>query len=137
VTPFSSIFREKSLLTWQKICKRIKIKARPQNTWNFNMKNRPERIQSFLVILISFFLVVYPVYFQYNNLIEIDFFPPNPALENLDQEDQLGDEQNKTKIFILIFSAVISFFGFSWIGQLPRLSFHIFSLDQLISVLRC
>lgn len=101
------------------------------------MKNRPERIQSFLVIMISFFLVVYPVYFQYNNLIEIDFFSPNPTFENLDQENLLADEQNKIKIFVRSFSPVTSLFCFFCIGQLLRLSFQSFSLDQPISVLRC
>lgn len=111
-------------------------KVRPQNTWNFDMKNRPERIQSFLVLIISFFLAVYPVYFQYNDLIEIDFLSPDPILENLDQEDLRADEQNKTKIFVLIFSPEISFSGSSSTGHLPCLSSPIFSLDQPISVLR-
>jgi len=87
--------------------------------------------------MISFFLVVYPVYLQYNNLIEIDFFSPNPTFENLDQENLLADEQNKIKIFVRSFSPVTSFFCFFCIGQLLRLSFQSFSLDQPISVLRC
>ena len=101
------------------------------------MKNRPGRIQSFLVKIISFLLVVYPAYLQYKDLIEIDSLSPNPSFENLDLDNLLADEQNKTKIFASIFSPVISFFGFSWIGHVPHLSFYIFSLDQPITGLRC
>ncbi|HYB21710.1 MAG TPA: hypothetical protein VEH09_12315, partial [Thermodesulfobacteriota bacterium] len=45
-----------------------------QYQWTSSMKNRLERTQCFLVIIISFFLAVYPVYFQYSDLVEFDFF---------------------------------------------------------------
>ena len=101
------------------------------------MKNKLEKIQSFLIIAISLFLVAYPIHFQYNNLSEIDFLSPDPALETFDLEDQLSDDQDKTKIFWQNSSPVISLFSFFCIGQLPCLSFQIFSLDQPTSVLRC
>lgn len=105
--------------------------------WNFNMKNRPERIQAFLVIAISFFLLLYPAYFQYNKLIEIDFLSPNPTFENLDQEDLFADKQSKTKMFTLSLFPVISLSGFHLLRQLPRLSLQIFSIDQPVFILRC
>ena len=101
------------------------------------MKSRHERIQSFLIIAISFLVVVYPIYLQYNNLSEIDFFSPNPAFEILAQEDLLSHEENKAKIFTLGLSYAFSPFSFFWIGQFPPLSFQNLSFYQLISILRC
>ncbi|OGQ01425.1 MAG: hypothetical protein A2Z51_12010 [Deltaproteobacteria bacterium RBG_19FT_COMBO_52_11] len=101
------------------------------------MKNKLEKIQSFLIIAISLFLVAYPIHFQYNNLSKIDFLSPDPALETFDLEDQLADDQYKTKIFWQNSSPVISLFSFFSIEQIPRLSFQIFFLDQPTSVLRC
>jgi hypothetical protein len=99
--------------------------------------NKHERIRSFLVIAISLLVVVYPIYLQYNNLSEIDFFSPNPAFEILDQEDLLSHEENKAKIFTLSFSCAFSPFSLFCIGPFPPLSFQNLSLDQLISILRC
>jgi len=101
------------------------------------MKNRHERIQSVLIIAISFLMVVYPSYLQYNNLSEIDFFSPIPAFEIFDQEDLLSHEENKAKIFTLSFSYAFSPFNFFCIGQFPPLSFQNLSFNKLISILRC
>ena len=94
------------------------------------------RIQALAVIIIASFLIIYPVYFQYNDLMEIDL-SPGPSFENLDQENLLGGEQNKTKIFVIGFSFAIYLFGFFCVGQLPRLSYQIISLDHPIPNLRC
>jgi hypothetical protein len=104
---------------------------------DFKMNHGSERIQAFVVIVIASFLIIYPAYFQYNELIEIDFLSPSPNFENLDQENFLGDEQNRTKIFVIGFSPEIYLFGFFCPGQLPRLSYEIISLDHPISILRC
>lgn len=104
---------------------------------DFNMNHGFKRIQAFGVIVIASFLIIYPVYFQYNDLIEIDFLSPGPNFENLDQDNLLGDEQNKTKIFVIGFSPGIYLFGFFSLWQLPRLSYQIISLDHPISILRC
>jgi hypothetical protein len=101
------------------------------------MKHGLERIQAFGVMVIASLLIIYPIYFQYNDLIEIDFLSPGPNFENLDQENLLADEQNKTKIFVVGFSPEIHLFCFFCLGQLPRLSYQIISLDHPIPVLRC
>jgi hypothetical protein len=101
------------------------------------MNHGVERIQAFVVIVIASFLIIYPVYFQYNELIEIDFLSPGPNFENLDQENLVGDERNKTKIFVIGFFPEIYLFGFFCLGQLPRLSYQIISLDHPIPILRC
>jgi len=101
------------------------------------MKNWSERIQSFLVVIISFLLMVWPAYLQYNDLIEIDFLSPDPAFENLDPDNLLADNHDKTKTFVPTISPAISFLGFFCIGTLPCHSFQIYFPDQPISVLRC
>ena len=65
--------------------------------WDFKMHNSSARISSFLVITISFLLVVWPAYLQYNDLIEIDFLSPDPTFENLDPDNLLTDKQDRTE----------------------------------------
>ena len=108
-----------------------------QYQWTSSMKNRLERTQCFLVIIISFFLAVYPVYFQYSDLVEFDFFSPGPILENLDQEDLPGDEHNQVRIFVFIFSLLFSPFGSLRPERLSLFSFPSFVLDRPIFALRC
>jgi len=88
-------------------------------------------------MLIAFLLAAWPIYLQYDDIVEIDFLSPHQAFENRDQEDLLADKQDKTKIFVQNSSPVISFLGFFPMGPLPCLSFQIFSLDQKTSILRC
>lgn len=101
------------------------------------MHNSPARMPSFLVIIMSFLLVVWPAYLQYNDLIEIDFLSPDPTFESLDPDNLLTDKQDRTEIFVPTFCPAISFFGFFYIRHLPCFSFQDFSSDQSISVLRC
>jgi len=84
----------------------------------------------------SFLLVVWPAYLQYNDLIEIDFLSPNPTFENLDPDNLLADKQDKT-ISLLTIPIAISYFSLFGTGHLPCLAFQIFALDQPISTLRC
>ena len=101
------------------------------------MKNRQERIKSFLVLAISFLVAIYPIYLQSNNLSEVDLFSPNPAFEILDQEDLLFHKESKAKLFALSFSYEFSPVSFFSIGQFPSPSFPNVFFDQPVSILRC
>lgn len=101
------------------------------------MKSMHGKIQSFLIIAISFWVGMDPIYRQSNNLSEIDFFSPIPALEILDQEDLLGPEENKAKIFSLRVFFAFSLLWFSSCGPFSLLSFHLLSFDHRTSMLRC
>jgi len=101
------------------------------------MKNKRERIYSFLAILISFLLIACSVYAHYDELIEIDFLSSHPSFENPDLEGLVGDKQNKAKIFVQSPSPVICFSSFFCIEQLPHFSSPILSSPRSISVLRC
>ena len=90
-----------------------------------------------MFIPICFLLAVCPAYLQYNDLTEIDSLSPHPSFENLDQENSLGDEQSKTKVFLLNPSPEIFLFGIFFREPLPGLSFRIFSLDHPTAILRC
>jgi hypothetical protein len=111
-------------------------RTRFQSFYNF-MKNRQERIKSYLVLSISFLVVVYPIYLQYNNLSEIDLFSLNLTFEIIDQEDLLFHKESKAKIFTLSFSYEFSPLRLFFIGQFSSLSFPNVSVDQPISILRC
>ncbi len=101
------------------------------------MKNKVGRFQSFLIIGISFWVVMYPIYLHYDNLSEIDFSSPGPAFEVLDQEDFLAQEENKAKIFALRFCCAFCPLSFSLGGPFSFIPFHPPFFDQLISILRC
>jgi len=101
------------------------------------MKSKPRKSQPLLVIAICSLLALCPAYLQYNDLIEIDSLSPHPAIENLDQENSLADEQSKTKILVLNSSPEIFLLGIFFGEPLPRLSYQIFSLDQPATILRC
>jgi hypothetical protein len=101
------------------------------------MKNWQERIKSFLVLAISFLVLLYPIYLQYNNLSEIDLFSSHPAFEILDQEDLLFHKENQTKIFAGSISTEFSPFSFFSIGQFPSFSFPNVSFVRPVSILRC
>jgi hypothetical protein len=101
------------------------------------MKNRRGRIQFFLVMAISFWLGMYPIYVQYDNLSEIDFFSPIPSFEILDPEDLLAHEENKEKILALCLSFGLSSLPFCPGSPFLFPFFQTFFFDQLPSILRC
>jgi len=101
------------------------------------MRIRTERIRSSLSIFIAFLLAVCPAYFLHNDLSEIDFLSPRSGFENPDQENLQADKPDRAKIFVQSFSSFISISSFFSIGQLPRLSFQVYSVDRRISFLRC
>ena len=101
------------------------------------MRMRPQRIQFLLAIGISFIIAAHPIYLQYNSFNEIDFISAHPSFENLDQENLLADEQNKTRIFLLNSCPEVFLLGISFEVQLLRLSFGILSPHQTASILRC
>ncbi len=101
------------------------------------MKIEHGKIQSFLIVAISFWIGLYPLYLQSNNFLEIDLFSPIPAFEILDQEDFFGHEENKVRIFGWHFSYAFSLLSFSFSYLFPFLSSHLLSFDEKISILRC
>jgi len=63
------------------------------------MKKRFKRIQIFLVITISFFILEFPAYLRYTNLSGVDFFSCDLNFENPDQGNVSPDCQNELELF--------------------------------------
>jgi hypothetical protein len=101
------------------------------------MKNKREKLSTFLALLISFLLIACSGYSHYNKLMEIDFLSSHSSFENPDLEGLLADKQDKAKIFVQSSSSVngsLSFFG---IEPFPQVSSPILSSLGSISILRC
>jgi hypothetical protein len=101
------------------------------------MKNRPEKIFSFLAILISVLLIACSVFARYDELTEIDLLSSHPTFENADLEGLEADKQNRAKMFVQSDSPEICFSSFSFIKQIPHFFSPLLSSPQSISVLRC
>jgi hypothetical protein len=101
------------------------------------MKDRPEKIYSFLAILISFLLIASSVYAHYDEIIEIDLLSSHPTFENPDLEGLVADKQSKAKIFVQSASPIMCFSSFFCIEQLPHFSSPILFSPRSISNLRC
>jgi hypothetical protein len=101
------------------------------------MRMKPQRIQLLLAIMTSFVIAAYPVYLQYSIFNEIDFLSTHASFENLDQENLLADEQNKTRIFLLNSCPEVFLLGAIFEEQSLRLSFRVLSGHQTAPILRC
>lgn len=101
------------------------------------MKFTAKKIQPFLATFISLLFLFCPAYLQYDDLKEFDFLSPHPSFENFDLDNLTADEHSKTKIHVSIFSPLISPSDFSPFGQTIHLSLSLFSLVQMILILRC
>ncbi len=78
------------------------------------------RIQTFLPIAISFFILVFPFYLRCSYFAEANLFPTDLGFENPDQEGQFGDQQRDgLKAFLLTFSLSDSIRRAMCSGTLP------------------
>jgi len=99
------------------------------------MKDNLRKNKFFLILLLSFFALVFRAYLLYNGAIEIDFPSDKPTFENLDRDYFLANEQNRS--FASGPSASFLILETYLVRQFPGLSFEIPSLVQRISTLRC
>lgn len=102
------------------------------------MKKIFKRIQFFLVITISFFILIFPVYRCCANLSETKFNSPDLGFQNPGQENGLPDNDNGLKVF----EPAPFFAKFLLLDiNLSKQSYHLFSqtlsLHQKTFVLRC
>jgi hypothetical protein len=101
------------------------------------MKNKPEKLFTFLAIFIASLLMACSVYSHYNELIEIDSLSTHSSFENPDPEGLLADKQNKAKSLTQSSSLLFCFSSFFRMEPLPLFSSPIPSTVESISVLRC
>ena len=96
-----------------------------------------KRFIQILVIVTALFILLFPAYLRCSNLAEVDLFSTDLSFENPDQDDQLFDQQDGSRAFVLSGASVILLPGANLFGQLPHFSFQTASLDQKTFVLRC
>jgi hypothetical protein len=100
------------------------------------MKKRFERIQIFLVIAISLFILGLPAYLRCTQLSQTKFVSSDLSFENPDQEEWLPDNGKELKVYgpsgFLIF-----LLGTNLFEQSSYLFPQALSLRQRIVVLRC
>ena len=96
-----------------------------------------KRFIQILVIVTALFILLFPAYLRCLNLAEVDLSSTDLSFENPDQDDQLFDQQDGSRAFVLGGTSIPFFPGVNLFGQLPRFSFQTASLDQKTFVLRC
>jgi hypothetical protein len=101
------------------------------------MKKRLKRIQTFLGIAISLFILVLPAYLRCTQLSQSKFPSSDLSFESAGQEEGLPDSQKELKVYgssalLIIFDLSANLFE-----QSPHLSSQTISLCQKMGVLRC
>ncbi len=101
------------------------------------MMRRVKGVHISLILVISFFILMLPVYFNYTSLVEADLFSTDLNFENLDQDVLTDLQQTELKISLSCVLSVVLPPGATLLNQLESFSFQIPSFDQMISILRC
>jgi len=96
-----------------------------------------KRFIQILVIVTALFILLFPAYLRCSNLAEVDLFSTDLSFENPDQDDQLFDQQDGSRAFVLSGISITFLPGVNLFGQLPRFSFHTASLCEKTLILRC
>jgi hypothetical protein len=103
---------------------------------NFYMKRRS--IQTFLVIAISSFILVFPAYLRCSNLAETNLFSVDLSFENSGQDDQFVDQQHgESKALVSSVFSILFFPGANLFEQFLCFSRQIPLFEQKTSILRC
>ncbi len=99
--------------------------------------NDPHKgIQTFLIMVVSLFILIFPAYLRCNELSQIKFVSSDIGFENPGQEDGVPDNQKQLKVygaisFLIMFLSVINLFErFHFLPQAPF-------VFRRIVVLRC
>jgi hypothetical protein len=101
------------------------------------MKKRFKRIQIFLALTISLFILAFPAYLRCTQLSQTKFVSSDLSFENLDQEEGLPDNEKELKVFGPTAFLVIFVSGANFFEQSLHLFSHTLSLRQKTFVLRC
>lgn len=95
-------------------------------------------VQTFLLIIISSFILVFSTYQRFSNLAEVNLFRTDLTFENADQGDQLSNYlQDESKVFASSIVFIIFPQTKNHFGQTLYFSFSTSFFDQKTSVLRC
>jgi hypothetical protein len=101
------------------------------------MKKRFKRIQIFLIIAISLFIVAFPAYLRCTKLSQTKFVSSDLSFENPGQEEGLPDNEKELKIYGPSTLLIIFLLGTNLFEQSSQLFSQTSSLRQKTFVLRC
>jgi hypothetical protein len=101
------------------------------------MKKRFKRIQIFLVIAISLFILSLPAYLLCTQLSQTKFVSSDLNFENPNQEEGLPANEKELKVYGSSGFLIIFLLGTNLFEQSSYLSSQTLSLRQRIVVLRC
>ncbi len=101
------------------------------------MKKRFKRIQIFLVIAISLFILALPAYLRCTKLSQTKFVSSDLSFENPDQEEGLPDNEKELKVYGPSTLLIIFLLGTNLFEQSSQLFSQAPSLRQKTFVLRC
>ena len=100
------------------------------------MLRKHRAISTFLIVSLSFILLLASAYSNYNTLIEADFFTQGAKFEAGDLDDLWADKQINLD-FMPSESLITGSPEINLHGPLIRASFQVVSINSLFSVLRC
>jgi hypothetical protein len=103
------------------------------------MKKKFKRIQIFLVLTISLFILAFPAYLRCTQLSQTKFVSSDLSFEDLGQEEGLPDNEKELKVFgpTAFLGIGICVLGTNLFEQSLHLFSHTLSLRHKTSVLRC
>ena len=95
-------------------------------------------IHTFLIIVISSFILVFPAYLRCSNLKEVNLFPTDLSFENPDQDGQFIDQQqNESNGYLLDAFSILFLQGTNTFKQAHTFLFFTSFVDQISFNLRC
>jgi hypothetical protein len=101
------------------------------------MKERFKRIQIFLVIAISLFILAFPAYLRCTMLSQAKFISSDLSFENPNQEEGLPDNEKELKGYGPSTLLITFLWDANLFEQSSYLFSHTLSLRQKTFVLRC
>jgi hypothetical protein len=101
------------------------------------MEKSFKRIQIFLVIAISFFILAFPAYLRCTKLSQTKFVSSDLSFENPDQEEGLPDNEKELKVYGPSTLLIIFLLGTNLFDQSSHLFSQALSFPQKTFILRC
>lgn len=101
------------------------------------MERRKDIVRVFLVLVVSFLVLGFPIYFYCYNLVGVDFRSSDLSFENPDNENPLIDLPNESKILGSNGFSGVFLLARNIFELLPLIGFPSPSLDQNNPTLRC
>ncbi len=101
------------------------------------MKDAFKKFKFFLIILFSFWFLVFPAYLYFSTLCDLDIASLYPCFGNIDQEDSIPTPEKKENILELTFFISHILIVYLSLGRVPNLSYQLPTFNPKSLILRC